>query len=170
MDLKQLRERLYPYAQHITHLAVAHTHFKTTDASTELLDWQIKRAKTQCRFFLNRFNQVLYGAKSKTFQSSHRPLVITTLEGSIAGKSNKNTLHYNFLIGNVPECLTTEELRTVFTHCWSKAGFSTHSIWLEKAGTPEYTEGFINYCTKEAQLGNLETVDWENSQFPKLAP
>jgi hypothetical protein len=169
MNLKEIRETLYPYSEHITHLAVAHTHFKTTDVSPETLAWQIKQAKTQCKFFRNRFNRFLYGAKSKKFQSSYRPLVIATLEGSIKGISQKNTLHYNFFIGNVPECLTTEDLKKVFADCWSKAGFSEKAIWFTEAGTKDDTKGFIDYCTKEAQLGNLETVDWENSQFP-LAP
>lgn len=164
-----IRTFLHQYSHRITHLAVAHTPFYTYNASERQLARWSEEARKHCWFFRRCFNQFLYGAKAHRKPLLYQPLLLTTIEGTQETNQHDLSIHYNFAIGHVPDVLTTEELKQVFTHCWvEKAGMSAKALWLEDAESGRQ-EGWLNYSTKEAEKGNLETWDFANTQIPMLA-
>ena len=57
----------------------------------------------------------------------------------------------------------------MFAHCWvEKAQLSDKGIWLQKANSKDNFR-WIDYSTKEAEKGNLDTWDFENTQIPYVA-
>lgn len=166
---KDIRSFLCQYSDRITHVAVAHTPFYTYNASERQLERWEAEARKQCRYFRRCFNQFLYQAKAHRKPLLYQPLLLTTIEGTRETNQPDLTIHFNFAIGHVPKVLTTEELRQVFTYCWvDKAGMSGKKLWLEEA-IHSKEQGWLNYVTKEAEKGNLETWDFCNTQIPVLA-
>jgi hypothetical protein len=164
-----IREFLCSHANHITHWAVAHTHFHTYHATNAEVLSMKTAAQKQVRYFLRTFNQYLYQSKAHRKPQLYTPLVITTIEFAKASPFKQDTMHFNFALGNIPKNLTTEELRKIFEHCWvDKAKLSSKALWLKDAVQAENTN-WLNYITKEAETGNIETWDFENTQIPHLA-
>ena len=169
ITVNTIREFLYMQNQHISHIAVGHTFFRPYEKSNQQIAKYVEIAHKQCRFFRNRFNQFLYGAKAHRKPLLYQPLLITTIEGTNDINDRSQTIHFNFALGNIPDELTTEELRQVFTDCWIRAGLNDKALWLREAGSLNDNQGWLKYITKEAETGNLETWDFENTQIPYLA-
>jgi hypothetical protein len=164
--LQAIRSYLYEHSKQVTHLAVLHTNFHTYNADAHTLCWMEHEARKQCRFFRRCFSQKLYGMKAIRKPSIYAPIMLTTIEGARTTNDSTLTIHYNFGLGNLPEHMTLDELRDVIYECWVlKAGMSGRSMWVEEAdkSTSRLT-GWIDYITKEAEQGNLECWDFENTQ------
>lgn len=169
VDVKTIRNFLYLQQHNITHVAVLHTNFHTYHCNQKQIDRMTEKAQAQCRHFRNFLNQFLYQAKSRRKPFLYQPLLITTLEGAHETPDAAHTIHFNFAIGNIPNCISTEELRQIVEHCWvAKAQGSSKKIWLEDAGLGK-CKGWIDYITKEAERGNLNTWDFTNTQIPYAA-
>jgi hypothetical protein len=166
---KHVRNFLNEHSQHITHWAVAHTPFHTYKATPQQLDRMKQEAQKQCLFFRRSFSQFLYQAKALRKPHIYSPLLITTIEGVKASPFRQDTIHFNFAIGNIPSSISTDELRQVFEHCWVvKAKLSSKKIWLQDADSSRNTH-WLNYITKEAEIGNIDTWDFQNTQIPHVA-
>ena len=147
-------------------MAVLHTNFHTYNADAGTLNWMEQQARKQCRFFRRCFSQKLYGMKAIRKPSIYAPIMLTTIEGARTTNDSTLTIHYNFGLGRLPDNMTLDELRTVIYECWVlKAGMSGRSMWVEQADTSTgKLTGWIDYITKEAERGNLECWDFENTQ------
>lgn len=168
-NAEHVRNYLTKYNKHITHWAVAHTPFHTYHATQSQLESMKLEARKQCRFFRRTFSQYLYQAKALRKPEIYSPLIITTIEGVKTSPHKQDTIHFNFAIGNIPRCITTVELHQVFEHCWvDKAKLSGKSLWLQDADLSRNIN-WINYITKEAEFGNIDTWDFENTQIPNVA-
>lgn len=164
-----IRSFLNGYSKHITHWAVAHTTFHTYKATDRQIMSMRTEAQKKCRHFRRTFSQSLYQAKALRKPSLYSPLLLTTIEGAFESYSSQNTIHFNFAIGNIPPGIDMNELRKVFEHCWvRKAGLSGERLWIEQA-TPENNIKWLSYITKEAERGNADTWDFENTQIPHQA-
>lgn len=164
-----IRNYLHEHSSHITYWAVGHTHFHTYKASPQQLERMKQQAQAQCRFFRRSFSQFLYQAKALRKPHIYSPLLITTIEGVKASPFKQDTIHYNFAIGNIPNSINAEELRQVFEHCWvDKAQMSGKNLWLQAADSNQNKQ-WLNYITKEAEIGNIDTWDIENTQIPHVA-
>jgi hypothetical protein len=164
-----IRDFLNSYSSHITYIAVAHTNFHTFNCNDKEIAQMVLQAKKQCRYFRNCFNQFLYQAKAHRKPNLYQPLMLTTIEGTKDVAKRANTIHFHFALGNIPACLSTEELKQIFEHCWvDKAKVGSREIWLEPARQNE--EGaWLNYITKELTRGDIDAWDFENSQIPHAA-
>ena len=61
------------------------------------------------------------------------------------------------------------KVKSVFAHCWvEKSGMSADKLWIRDANVSENI-GWLHYITKEAEYGNTETWDFENTQIPHKA-
>jgi hypothetical protein len=166
---EHVRNFLNEHSQHITHWAVAHTPFHTYKATPQQLERMKHEAQKQCLFFRRSFSQFLYQAKALRKPHIYSPLLITTIEGVKASPFRQDTIHFNFAIGNIPNGISTDELRQVFEHCWvDKAKLSRKNIWLQAADSSRNTH-WLNYITKEAEIGNIDTWDFQNTQIPHVA-
>ena len=165
-QLKAIRSYLYTHSKQVTHLAVLHTNFHTFNADKGTLAYMEATARKQCRFFRRCFSQKLYGMKAIRKPGIHAPIMLTTIEGAKTTDDKALTIHYNFGLGRLPEHMTLDELRGVIYECWvNKAGMSSKSLWVEEADRTEgKLKGWINYITKEAEKGNLDCWDFENTQ------
>ena len=164
-----IRNFLHTQQQHITHWAVAHTHFHTYNCTHAEAERMAHLARAKCRFFRRCFSQFLYGAKAHRKPLQYQPLLLTSIEGVHTSTQTSHTIHFNFALGNIPTAITTAELFEVFAHCWvDKAQLSSKGIWLQSAQSHHNTQ-WLNYITKEAEKGNTDTWDFENTQIPYVA-
>jgi hypothetical protein len=169
ITVNHIRTFLDGYSSHITHWAVAHTPFRTYKATDRQVEAMKNEARKKCRHFRNTFSQALYQAKALRKPEIYSPLLITTIEGASTSASPMHTIHFNFAIGNLPKCIDTNELKSVFKHCWvEKSGMSADKLWIRDANVSENI-GWLHYITKEAEHGNTETWDFENTQIPHKA-
>ena len=77
-------------------------------------------------------------------------------------------MHYHFSFGNIPQCLTEDEVKMVFEHCWvTMAKQSSKSLWLQSARANN--SNWLNYSIKEKYKGNDSAWDFENTQIPFMA-
>lgn len=165
-----LRDFFNQHTAAITHIAVAHTHYRPSNCTPLQIERMLTEARKQVRHFRNCFNQFLYQAKARRKPLEFQPLLLTTVEGASGLVSREKTIHFNFSIGNIPKCISTDELRAVFEHCWvEKAQLNGNKLWLVEANTMHSKEGWHSYITKEAERGNTATWDFENTQIPYVA-
>ena len=168
-NAETLRTFFNQHSNAVTHIAVAHTNFRPYNCTETQIDGMVKDAQKQVRFFRRCFNQFMYGSKAHRKPMQYQPLLLTTMEGATATASKAQTIHFNFSMGNIPECLSTADLRAVFEHCWvEKAQLSGRELWLTQA-TRQGTSGWHSYITKEAERGTIATWDFENTQIPFVA-
>ena len=156
------------YTDAITHVAVGHTHFHPNNCTDRQIERMVVDAKKQVRHFRHCFSQFLYGAKALRKPQKYAPLLITSIEGANSNVIQAKTIHFHFSLGNIPGTLSTEEIAEVFKHCWTKAGLSSRDIWLRHRHDTG-AQGWNNYITKEAERGNVGTLDFENTQIPHAA-
>jgi len=169
VTVKTIRQFLTQFEPHITHYIVAQTNIRTYMRAQNAIDRDVELLNKKVRHFRNCFNQALYAAKAKRKPLKWQPLLITTIEGVATSAEPTQTVHYNFAIGNLPDSLTTKELAIVFRECWvDKAGIGNDDIWLQEANKLGNI-GWLNYITKEAEKGNIETWDFVNTQIPYVA-
>lgn len=164
-----IRTFLDGYSNHITHWAVAHTPFRTYKATDKQVEAMKYEARKRCRHFRNTFSQALYQAKALRKPSIYSPLLITTIEGASTSAFPMHTIHFNFAIGNLPKCIDKDELKALFERCWvQKAAMSADKLWITEARSCENSR-WLHYITKEAEHGNTDTWDFENTQIPHQA-
>ncbi|MBA4342524.1 MAG: hypothetical protein C0423_10275 [Methylibium sp.] len=165
---QSIAEFLSQQAQHVTHIAVAHTACMTYGLTAMQMEGAIAKAKRDCRHFRNCLNSRLYGPRARRKPQLFQPLIIATLEGSLVTSDPHLTLHYNFSFGNLPSELSDAELYGEVRDCWvNKAGQRDDICFQSVAGNTSAAQGWIGYSLKEAQArGNTEVWDFENTQIP----
>jgi hypothetical protein len=181
-NIKSTLDYLNQFESKIQYVAVGHTHFHTLKLTEFEIACRMADAKKACRFFRRKFSQFLYGKRAvKKGQEIYTPLIISHLEYKSNSKnSNPNytpltisqsqsfTMHYHFSFGNIPQCLTEDEVKMVFEHCWvNMAHQSSKSLWLQSARANN--SNWLNYSIKEKYKGNDSAWDFENTQIPFMA-
>lgn len=162
---------LHQQAHRITHIAVAHTRYKTYERTTNGMQRIVEMAKQDCRHFRNCLNKELYGRKATRKPLQYQPLLIATLEGSLVNTDRDLTLHYNFAFGNLPEHMADAEFQEAFYNCWVNHAHQRENIWHDSiGGDVAKAKGWLGYSMKEAQTkGNTAVWDFENTQIPYAA-
>ncbi len=169
-EVHAIKEYYKSYSQHISHIIVAHTNYRPAiNETASKSSWQVEQSKTQFKNFRSRFNSLLYGSKSKRNPAKFQPLILTTIEGTKERVDKTKTIHFNLCIGNLPDGLTTKDLRVVFSEAWGKAGLNQKSIWIEETGTIQDTKNWLGYISKEASNGSTHCYNLENNQIPTQA-
>ncbi len=160
-----IRNFLDNQQKYITHYIVAQSHFHTYQKE----NWEIERMKStlikDLRHARNCFNKELYGNGARRKPLTYQPLLIPTLEGTQNTTSPKHTLHYNIYLGNIPNVLTTEDIKILWTFCWVEKAHQKNDIYIKKPLANTQSR-LLQYGTKEMQIGNLSCWDFENTQIP----
>lgn len=170
-ELSAINDFLQKQAHRVTHIAVAHTRYKTFERTDAGMQQIVEMAKQDCRHFRNCLNNELYGRRARRKPLQFQPLLLSTLEGSLVNTDRNLTLHYNFAFGNLPTELSTADFQSMFCECWvSKAG-QRNDIWLDTVdGDIAKARAWLGYSMKEAQArGNTAVWDFENTQIPYAA-
>jgi hypothetical protein len=172
LQTKAITDFLHQHSHRITHIAVAHTRYKTFERSDFGMQRIVERAKQDCRHFRNCLNKELYGGNlSRRKPLLYQPLLIATLEGSLISTDRDLTLHYNFAFGNLPQGITDAEFQAKFRECWVDRAKQRDNIWHDRIdGDVKKAAGWLGYSMKEAQSrGNVAVWDLVNTQIPYAA-
>jgi len=168
ITLETIRGFLRSYQNHITHYLVAQSYYRPYRKQDKDIELMVLNLKKDLRHARNCFNKELYGNGAKRKPLLYQPLLIPTLEGTRARESKTITLHYNIYIGNLPKQLTSQDIKELWTYCWHVKVKQASDIYVVTPthGTKEH---LLDYGTKEAEYGNIECWDFENTQIPHLA-
>ena len=149
--------------QHISHVLVAHTRFHAYGKTKQQLGELARASSRDLRHALNHFGRLLYpSAQNKVRRNPYRyrPLTIVTLEGARETTNPALTLHFNICLGNLPTLLTTDDIRTLFTHAWHIQAHQSDNV-MAYDYTVHPTKTWLGYQLKEAQ--QQPTSAWETS-------
>ena len=160
----------------ITHLIVAHTHFRPCNKNKKQIELMTVQAKKNLRHALNCFSKLLYSKPNRPVQNPQlfRPLSLVTIEGANPTTNNQLSIHFNISLGNLPSVLTTEDIGTLFRHAWCNKAKQSANVWVSETekGTARRWTG---YTLKEAQQAPYKAWyengiwDVENSWIPYAA-
>ena len=170
-ELSAINDFLQKQAHRVTHIAVAHTRYKTFERTDAGMRQIVEMAKQDCRYFRNCLNKEMYGRRASRKPLQFQPLLLSTLEGSLVNTDRNLTLHYNFAFGNLPAELSTVDFQSMFCECWAGKAGQRNNIWHDTVdGDVEKARGWLGYSMKEAQTkGNFAVWDFENTQIPYAA-
>jgi hypothetical protein len=161
------------YKQHVSHVIVAHTHYRPYVASTNVgrfknvkaekyLENKLYETSKNTRYALNCFNKLLYpNATNKVVRipNLYKPLAFVTIEGIKETTDRSQTIHVNIALGNLPKELITEDIETLFRHIWHDKAKQKNDVWVK-----EYNENDWNgYMVKEGQC-EIERA-WNEKSF-----
>jgi hypothetical protein len=160
-----IRDFLNQQQKHITHYVVAQSYYRPYHATNPQIANMAMNLRKDLRHARNCFNKELYGNGAKRKPLLYQPLLIPTLEGTINTTNPHLTLHYNIYLGNIQKVLTTQDIKELWTYCWHTKANQSNNIFITKplANTQSH---LLHYGTKEAQIGNIDCWDIENTQIP----
>ena len=163
-----IREFLDKQEKHITHYLVAHSNYSAYHKDAKDIERMTFNLRKDLRHARNCFNKELYGNGARRKPQLLQPLLIPTIEGTKEIANPQISIHYNIYLGNLPKILTTEDIKTLWTHCWVDKAQQRDDIYITEplANTESY---LLHYGTKEAQFGNTSCWDFENTQIPYSA-
>ena len=165
---KTIRDFLDQQQRHITHYIVAHSHYRPYHQTTAAVQRMAQHLRKDMRHARNCFNKLLYGNGAKRKPLLYQPLLIATLEGTTVTTNPQLTLHYNLYLGNLPSTLTSQNIKVLWTYCWVEKAQQSSDIFITQPRPNTQTQ-LLYYGTKEAQRGNIECWDFENTQIPYQA-
>ena len=176
-----IEQFLKQFGDKVTHYVVAHTNIWSNDridkkyeslySFDKAMKRKVEQAQIACTRFRSHLNDALYGRNAvKRKPQLCRPLLIATLEGSLLRTNEQKTLHYNFLIGNLPDSYSDEQFESVFRDCWiNKAEQRDDICFRNVRHDASAATAYIGYSLKEMQAGNAEAWDVLNTQIPYKA-
>ena len=111
--------------------------------------------------FAKRVNRAVFGQANRRKPELYSLLMLPTLEGSGFCPDEPRTLHYHVGVGNVPDHISAEKLRTIMFFEWVKTRLGRKDVKL----TPG-DEGWMGYINKEVDGGNMRCCDYANAYVP----
>lgn len=160
-----IRDFLDGHSKHITHYLVVQSYYRAYKKDQNDIERMKAKIGNDLRHARNCFNRELYGNGAKRKPQLYQPLLIPTLEGTRETTNRQKSFHYNIYLGNLPKTLTTEDIKTLWTHCWVDKAQQKNDIYI--TGINENTQiHLLHYGTKEAQTGNIACWDFANTQIP----
>ena len=109
-------------------------------------------ASANMRHFINRLNVSLYGNAVKRYGKS------ITILATVEGEATNKLLHYHCAIGNLPDTLNEQAIRSKIIAAWEQTNFGNQQVNIQRM----QTSGWLGYMSKEVGLYNTDVVDWEN--------
>ena len=152
---QDIQQFLNQYSDHVSHIAVAQTHFRPYNSTQFQIDRMAGQAKKDLRHALNCFAKLLHpNSPNKPVRQPllYRPMTLVTLENAKENLGRDQTIHFNIALGNLPKVLLTEEIEFLFKHAWVSM---THQADDVKAysviGKSSEASTWNGYSLKEAQ-------------------
>lgn len=154
-----------PYCNKIQWVAVGHTHMHIYEKEEWQIRGMLKGAQNTGKFFTRKLAQFFNGRKSLANRTHpNNPLIISHLH---TGKLNResSTIHYHFAFGNIPECISEDDMMRIFLELWvEKAQQSNKGIWLARSGTDN--KDWLHYGHRENRLGEHLGLDIHSTFIP----
>ena len=138
----------------VSHVIVAHTHFRPFNSTPIKIEHMTHEAKKSLTYALNCFSKSIhknYTNKPIRYPHKFRPLSLTTIENIKTTTDNKQTIHFNICLGNIPKHLTTTEIEIHFRYAWVKKAQQNNDIYCDAiAEYPCDSQNWFGYIIKEA--------------------
>ena len=149
----------------ITHNLVAHTKFHPCNHSLREIEEMAQQAKKSLRYALNVFGKSLYPNHSNWITRQpykYRPLSLVSIENAKETTDEKQTIHFNISIGNIPKHLSTTEIEIHFRHAWHVKAQQSNDIYITHVNDyPATTTKWFGYILKE--VGNSGKSAWDTT-------
>ena len=157
---RDLYDWVNPYLHKMQYVMVIHSDFRPHNKYMRKIN-----AERQIRseYLEDAFKHVslnLYPNDPKLpFRNRHlfAPIRFTTVEHLSPDLPQEKTLHFNVLIGNIPETMSKDRLEEIFLQSWFKVHRQSEDIWVEKVTELEQRKvdelpinSFTNYILKDA--------------------
>jgi len=116
-------------------------------------------AESTLDYFYAKLAYMAFGKDTKrtTTKAYSQPIMITSIEGLYSDKR----LHAHLAIGNLPKNI---DIRNSIERAWWACDFAHKSIVIK----PLYnTYGWLDYITKEANVGNVEALRIQSIKQPR---
>jgi hypothetical protein len=173
ITIETIRDFLNQQSKHITHYLVthylvAHSNYSAYHKDSKDIEKMAFNLGKDLRRARNYFNKELYGNGARRKPLLLQPLLIPTIEGIRNTANPKLTIHYNIYLGNLPNALTTADIKTLWTYCWVDKAQQKNDIYITEPLAKTQSH-LIHYGTKDAQFGNTSCWDFENTQMPYSA-
>ena len=152
------------YSSHISHIVVAHTHFRPYKKTQFQIDRMAEQAKKDLRHGLNCFAKLLHPtAPNRPVRKPllYRPLSFVTLENAKENLGREQTMHFNIAFGNLPNVLLTAEVEFLFKHAWVNMAHQAKDVKAYSViGKDSDAKRWNGYSLKEAQ--QLQNKAWSD--------
>ena len=173
ITIETIRDFLNQQSKHITHYLVkhylvAHSNYSAYHKDSKDIEKMAFNLGKDLRRARNYFNKELYGNGARRKPLLLQPLLIPTIEGIRNTANPKLTIHYNIYLGNLPNALTTADIKTLWTYCWVDKAQQKNDIYITEPLAKTQSH-LIHYGTKDAEFGNTSCWDFENTQMPYSA-
>lgn len=116
-------------------------------------------AEDTLRYFYSKLAYMAFGKDTKrtTTKAYSQPLILTSIEGLYSDKR----LHAHLAIGNLPQNI---DIRNTIERAWRSCDFAYKSIVIKPL---TYTYGWLDYITKEANVGNVDALRIQSIKQPQ---
>lgn len=149
----------------ITHNLVAHTKFRPCNHSKAQIERMAEESKKSLRYALNCFGKSLYPNHSNYITRKpeiYRPLTLITIENINETTDEKQTIHFNISLGNLPKHLTTTHIEILFRHAWHIKAQQSNDIYITHVNDyPAETQKWFGYILKDTNKS--KSLAWETS-------
>jgi hypothetical protein len=142
------------HERNVTHVIVAHTKFRPCRYSQSTIDLMATQAKKDLRHALNCFSKQLYPKHTSLVQRkphNYRPLTLVTIENIKETTDERQTIHFNISLGNLPKHICTTMIDINFRHAWHIKTKQQNDIYTEAiADYPSNPQKWFSYSVKDA--------------------
>lgn len=117
-------------------------------------------AEDTLRYFYSKLAYMAFGKDTKrtTTKAYSQPLMLTSIESLYSDKR----IHAHLAIGNLPQNI---DVRNTIERAWRSCDFANKSIVIKPL---TYTYGWLDYITKEANVGNVDALRIQSIKQPQI--
>lgn len=152
-------------AQHCDYALTLQTNLPKYAISNATKEQRLDATRSSLNQFRLRLNRLLTG-NGWLRNDKYVPVFVAAIEGTQNTYDKNRTLHIHIALGNLPLAGTHDLLEDGIRQLWAATAVGTTDIKLDKLikGTEQRWNEYIG---KEAHKGNLEVIDYSNTQAPK---
>jgi hypothetical protein len=129
------------------------------------MEKRLDATRSSLNQFRLRLNRLLTG-NGWLRNDKYVTVFIAAIEGTQNTYDKNRTLHIHVALGNLPLAATNDLLEDGISQLWAATAVGTTDIKLDKL-TKGTEQRWNEYISKEAHKGNLEVIDYSNTQAPK---
>jgi len=156
---------LKQYEHLVTHVIVAHTHFRPYNCTKQKIELMQNEAKKNMQYALNCFASSIHKNHTnlpKRKPHQYRPLTFTTIENIKPTTDKAQTIHFNICLGNLPKNLSTTLIDIHFRYAWVVKAKQKNDIFTESIRDyPSNPQKFFSYIVKDSNKNNK--LIWETN-------
>jgi len=158
---------LQQLAGHCDYGITLQTKLYTCGATEQAMRYKLEQAEKGLYAFRHRLNRLLTGNGSVR-NNRYLPVFVAAIEGTMNSYDLNRTLHIHAALGNAGHKATEatrELLEDGIRQIWAGIDIGTNDVKVDllEIGTEIR---WIEYLSKEASKGNIEVINYKNTQAP----